>query len=716
MKKLIMILILTFSVHGLSLKNDTVWTKVGRVDSSLKITKLGASGGGYVKAANTTGLFSVGSLKVDSASLSDSCKGGAVRADSAKKVMQSKVWNDSFPVDLSKEIRFKQRGHKPIVTFVFDDGKATVYSAIRAVFTAQSEVGVSAIITDSIGQTGFMTWAQVDSLNADGWEIASHSKTHADLRTLSEADLRIELGVSKDTLEAHGYSVSSMVYPYHYQNDKVRRLTSEYYRCARGRLQGDDYNINPKVLETFSLRTCVIDSAPLLSVFKTKIDTIEIDSTWVIFLMHGATTNDVDSIGALIDYIQSKNINIYTMKQAIDSIGSIMRAGDVEISERGFGTALISEDVKNGWFGISCKPAAPFDISNALSFNGACTALLNTTGCFFGSTAGGGVYPFDEYGNLVVTSRTGGRDILFYTANTLRLSLDRLGTSIFTGEVNVGNDNGTRSLNIFGGTSATADAFLSFRNSSPSTERWLFGNNGTGIGTDNSFVIYGGGAYQLVGSPLGGWSVGTYYATVPPVGGIIMPGKLGVTTTAPQSEVDLRGTYTALDGGVTAPICNIISNNSAAQDIGGTIQFGGATGKSTTPYGFAAIKGARGSAAAAYAGYMAFYTTQSNSALIERMRIDSLGKIGIANTAPTKKLDVTGGILADTLIAGTVSISAKDSCTGKGWYGDTVYMAKNLKIGAVPIYANNAAAVAGGLAAGALYRTNGDPDLLCIVH
>jgi len=32
------------------------------------------------------------------------------------------------------------------------------------------------------------------------------------------------------------------------------------------------------------------------------------------------------------------------------------------------------------------------------------------------------------------------------------------------------------------------------------------------------------------------------------------------------------------------------------------------------------------------------------------------------------------------------------------------------------IYANNAAAIAGGLVAGQLYRTNADPDTICVVH
>lgn len=35
---------------------------------------------------------------------------------------------------------------------------------------------------------------------------------------------------------------------------------------------------------------------------------------------------------------------------------------------------------------------------------------------------------------------------------------------------------------------------------------------------------------------------------------------------------------------------------------------------------------------------------------------------------------------------------------------------------ALPIYANNAAAIAGGLSAGHLYRTGADPDVVCVVH
>ncbi len=39
-----------------------------------------------------------------------------------------------------------------------------------------------------------------------------------------------------------------------------------------------------------------------------------------------------------------------------------------------------------------------------------------------------------------------------------------------------------------------------------------------------------------------------------------------------------------------------------------------------------------------------------------------------------------------------------------------------LQVVGLPIYPNNAAAVGGGLTAGAFYRTGADPDPVCVVH
>lgn len=56
-----------------------------------------------------------------------------------------------------------------------------------------------------------------------------------------------------------------------------------------------------------------------------------------------------------------------------------------------------------------------------------------------------------------------------------------------------------------------------------------------------------------------------------------------------------------------------------------------------------------------------------------------------------------------------------DFSTGNVAIGKTSAGSK-LGVAGLPIHANNAAAIIGGLAAGDFYRTNADPDPVCVVH
>lgn len=80
-----------------------------------------------------------------------------------------------------------------------------------------------------------------------------------------------------------------------------------------------------------------------------------------------------------------------------------------------------------------------------------------------------------------------------------------------------------------------------------------------------------------------------------------------------------------------------------------------------------------------YFQFVTAHWTGAAMALTEKFRISSDGKVGIGTSPvnlPTSVLHVVG----------------------------------------LPVFANNAAAVAGGLTAGAFYRTGGDPDLVSVVH
>jgi hypothetical protein len=109
------------------------------------------------------------------------------------------------------------------------------------------------------------------------------------------------------------------------------------------------------------------------------------------------------------------------------------------------------------------------------------------------------------------------------------------------------------------------------------------------------------------------------------------------------------------------------------------------------------------------------------------------GQVGIGNYSPGKALDVSGdvrasGQLISTVVTGTAPLAVSSTTEVANLRaatatdlaaGSILSVAKGgtgRGAGALPIYANNAAAVAGGLAVGDFYRTGGDPDLVCVVH
>ena len=167
----------------------------------------------------------------------------------------------------------------------------------------------------------------------------------------------------------------------------------------------------------------------------------------------------------------------------------------------------------------------------------------------------------------------------------------------------------------------------------------------------------------------------------------INTGNLGIGTTGPGSELDVRGSYTTPGaGGFSADgVARIYSTNVAGAGVGGVLALGGETALSTTPYPFAFIQGAQ-QTVGEYGGVLSFWTTSSggggetNSANYERMRITKNGNTGIGTTSPGAKLQVTGGDAAITTQGNGMILKATD---GASCYRVTVNNAGTLATASV---------------------------------
>jgi peptidoglycan/xylan/chitin deacetylase (PgdA/CDA1 family) len=81
------------------------------------------------------------------------------------------------------------------------------------------------------------SWHQLQRLAEAGWEVASHTRSHPKLTSLSDADLRAELAGSRSALiQQIGGSCGSLAYPFGTYDDRVVRFARSAGYTAAGTL------------------------------------------------------------------------------------------------------------------------------------------------------------------------------------------------------------------------------------------------------------------------------------------------------------------------------------------------------------------------------------------------------------------------------------------------------------------------------------------------
>ena len=110
------------------------------------------------------------------------------------------------------------RGEAPCpakaIALTFDDGYADAYTDALPMLKRYGLIATFYIVTNFVGQPGYMTWEQVAALREAGMEIGAHTVSHPDLTTLDWETAGFEIAQSKAELDHHlNINVTSFCYP-----------------------------------------------------------------------------------------------------------------------------------------------------------------------------------------------------------------------------------------------------------------------------------------------------------------------------------------------------------------------------------------------------------------------------------------------------------------------------------------------------------------------
>jgi peptidoglycan/xylan/chitin deacetylase (PgdA/CDA1 family) len=140
------------------------------------------------------------------------------------------------------------------VVITFDDGWETQYAVAFPVLRQLHFTATFFIFSQPIGvDPGYMTWPQIQELQAAGMTIGAHSRTHPKL-TLPTVSLASEVAGSRADLQRElGVAPDIFAYPYGIWDDRVAAaVRSAGFQAARA-LSGGEWNSRPNLYALHSV-------------------------------------------------------------------------------------------------------------------------------------------------------------------------------------------------------------------------------------------------------------------------------------------------------------------------------------------------------------------------------------------------------------------------------------------------------------------------------
>jgi len=211
------------------------------------------------------------------------------------------------------------------VTLTFDDGNVDIYQNALPI---TKKYGLKAVLFPEIGavdnnESWSVNWNQLKEFKSANWEIGSHTMTHPDLTTVSDATLDYELSQSKKLLVSHGFDVKTLAFPYGEANAHVLDYASRYYENSRLSWGNNGLNVFP--YDRYNIVAMKVSSTTTPAEVEKWMDDALKNKQWLVLMFHDIVSGtpadeyqyNSKNLDTIASYIKSHSLKPQTITEAM---------------------------------------------------------------------------------------------------------------------------------------------------------------------------------------------------------------------------------------------------------------------------------------------------------------------------------------------------------------------------------------------------------------
>lgn len=219
-----------------------------------------------------------------------------------------------------------------VVTIIDDDAYNDFLTKWKPLADEKGiKISIGFISSNEVGNSSFMSLAQVKALQSEGHNLLNHSYGFVDTKTVTAEVWENECIKSKEFAIENGFdAVDTIIYGGGFwgtydesQKTLVKNIARKHFKYAIN----SDGGVNESIYDPMCVDRQPIDNRTLSQV-KTIIDTANTNKTWLILYTHCGMYWQEQNIRDIIDYVKSLNIPIMTYSEAQKIKGYDLFNGD----------------------------------------------------------------------------------------------------------------------------------------------------------------------------------------------------------------------------------------------------------------------------------------------------------------------------------------------------------------------------------------------------